>query len=141
MSGAEDPRVGEALSWVRIGPEANDPIGAAVHAFANELRGLRESLPLLARTTKATEEELAAERFEEEQVAGGFEPDDERSRGSGHHSVDYRLRPEYLSAQVIGRLRQTRRDLGSAMLLMMVAHFDRFIGDMCTRERSSTAPE
>jgi len=87
-------------------------------------------MPLLSRTARSAEEE-ARERKQE--YLGSLPPYDEADYTElpDDHRLIAGKDPEFLRHEVIATgLHHAERDLGSATLLMMGAHFDRFVGDV-----------
>jgi len=125
-SGVADDRQGSGA------PLSTHPVWTALEVFVDELRGLRTMIPVLARAAKEAEEEARGRR---QNVLGGVDhriPEDDRARarhdrGPLHASMRTALLEPSVAAtgwHFVGR------DLSSAALLMMSAHFDRFIGEM-----------
>lgn len=111
-------------------PQATHPLAVALQTFVDELHGLREVMPLLSKTARSAEEE-ARERKQE--YLSSLPPYDEADYAElpDDHRLIAGKDPEFLGHEVIATgLHHAERDLGSATLLMMGAHFDRFVGDV-----------
>lgn len=113
-------------------PRATHPIGTAIEIFVEELRGLREVMPLLSTTAKDAEEDARKQKQDELLRTGLPILEDDRVKAlPGRRRLSAGMRTKLLHHQVAATgLLHAERDLGSAMLLMMSAHFDRFVGDM-----------
>lgn len=122
----------QAPSYGSQEPQATHPLAVALQTFVDELHGLRGVMPLLSRTARAAEEE-ARDRKQEDLRRGPLLSYDEADYVElpDDHRLIAGKDPEFLRHEVIATgLHHAERDLGSATLLMMGAHFDRFVGDV-----------
>lgn len=113
-------------------PGATHPIRTALETLVNEMRGLRQVVPLLSNTAKAAEEEARDRKQDAYSQLEQRPYDDEPVKSIPERrrlTAGMRTTVLHPSTDATGFL-HAERDLGSAVLMMMGAHFDRFIGEM-----------
>lgn len=114
--------------------QATHPIRTAVETFIERTRGLREVIPLISKTASDAEDEARRRKMDALQDAGNHDVDDGRVIDTpARPRLKAGMRTRLLAPKVAATgMLHAERGLRSAMLLMMCAYFDRFIGDMMT---------
>ena len=108
------------------------PIRAAMTIFVDELRGLKEVIPLIGAAARQAEEEARRQKMDA-MVELELRPPPEGlvKEVPDRRRLDQGLRTRILLPSITASgLLHAQRDVGSAVLLMMGAHFDRFLGEM-----------
>lgn len=128
----EIPELDEGLT-LDGDPRATHPAAGALEGFVEELRGLREMLPVLSSTAKDAE---AQARRRKQSVLQASKPrlaleEDEMKAMEGRHRIAPSMRTALLRPRVEATgWSHAERELGGAVLLKMSAQFDRFVGEM-----------